>query len=643
MFILSLIPFILTFLFTCVLLNQFIKSTRESFLYAAIIMGILLFLSTELLSVFHSISYSSMLGFWCITTFILGFKFKDKLLTYYKSGQLQSQLIQSKNDFLSLDLKLKILSGVILLIVVVEGFIAVTAFPNNHDAMTYHLPRVMHWIQNSSLEHYPTNILRQLYSNPFSEYIILHLIILAKADRLSNLVQYFSMIGSLAGITLIAKYFHASRSTQIYTALIAVTIPMGVIQASNTQNDYVVTFWIICFIYTILKILKTPLNKINKFTGYSLLAGISLGLSILTKGTAGVFVLPFCFVFFIYWFYKYKLEKVYLLAFIIAIPLLINAPHFYRNYITFEDILMPQEHKESLYRVQSITPGGFTSVLLRNLGLHLPLPDGKLKTALEEKFKDFHTVINHPINSPDTTIGGLYGYPSFGFFKLLLNDHYAANPFHLLLIFISLLFFMNRKFRENNQKLGIYALLLVCSFILFCLLIKWQPFASRLHLPLFVLFSPVCSITLTEIDKTKYSLISYIFLVLLIVYSLPFLFMSQFRPLLGEKSYLFKNKYEQYFANRPTHGNAYLRILNFTYQMRYYNIGIEAWKDGYAILGLDVWKDDYEYPIWVFFRETGEPFRLQHASVTNNSLIYQKSFPQPETIIRLNREKGQIE
>ena len=56
-------------------------------------------------------------------------------------------------------------------IVVMAGLTAIVAPPNTYDSMTYHLPRVMHWIQNQSVAHYPTHIPRQLHFPPGAEFI----------------------------------------------------------------------------------------------------------------------------------------------------------------------------------------------------------------------------------------------------------------------------------------------------------------------------------------------------------------------------------------------------------------------------------------------------------------------------------------
>ena len=124
--------------------------------------------------------------------------------------------------------------------------------PNTPDSMSYHMPRVMHWIQNQNVDFYPTSTTRQLYVSPFSEYVILHLQLIVNGDRLANLVQWFSMFGSLIGVSLIARELGGNTKSQIFSALFCATIPMGILQSTSTQTDYVVSFWIVILVYFLL-------------------------------------------------------------------------------------------------------------------------------------------------------------------------------------------------------------------------------------------------------------------------------------------------------------------------------------------------------------------------------------------------------
>jgi hypothetical protein len=105
--------------------------------------------------------------------------------------------------------------------------VALLAQPNNWDSMTYHLARVAQWASRGSVGAYPTSIPRQLYNPPWAEYAVLHLYLLWGGDHLANLVQWASLLGCLAGASLLASQLGADRRGQMVTAALVATLPMG--------------------------------------------------------------------------------------------------------------------------------------------------------------------------------------------------------------------------------------------------------------------------------------------------------------------------------------------------------------------------------------------------------------------------------
>src|SRR5439155_14043743 len=86
----------------------------------------------------------------------------------------------------------------------------------------------------------------------------------------------------------------AGPRAQALSALFCATIPMGILQATSTQNDYVLAFWLVCLAFTLLAALAEPANPL-----YLIGVGASLGLALLTKGTAYVLVGPPLLIFFL--------------------------------------------------------------------------------------------------------------------------------------------------------------------------------------------------------------------------------------------------------------------------------------------------------------------------------------------------------
>jgi 4-amino-4-deoxy-L-arabinose transferase-like glycosyltransferase len=178
----------------------------------------------------------------------------------------------------------------------------------------------------------------------------MHLQILSGGDRFANFVQWFSMVGSIIGVSLIAKELGASARGQVFSAVFCATIPMGILQGSSTQNDYVVGFWLVCLAYYVLLAVKVKNNQTSL-----LFIGASLGLAILTKSSAYFYACPF-----MVWFGLVKLKrlrwKVWKSFFVLSIIcFLVNVNHYLRNFYLFGSIIDTPDNFAVEYKIEGVT------------------------------------------------------------------------------------------------------------------------------------------------------------------------------------------------------------------------------------------------------------------------------------------------
>ena len=554
-----------------------------------------------MLGVVKSLTLCWLLLFWGGATALL-------VIAYcFTSQQKASKTRGGIRPFLiSLPVFSKFLLAGVAIIVILTGLTALIAPPNNWDSMTYHMSRVMHWIQNQSVSHYPTHILRQLHSNPWSEFAITHFQILTDGDYLANSVQWFSMVGCILGVTLIAEKFGANLCGQLFAAVVLATLPMGVLQASSTQNDYVTSFWLVCFVYYCIMSAQKPSLY------YSLGVGASLGLAILTKGTAYIYAFPF--VFWLGWS-MVKLLRLHIFKhalFVAFIVLLINSGHYARNYELFRNPLGPDAMSptgESTLTNNIFTGSSIVSNIIRNAGLHMGTPVKTFNDAVEKGIQSAHSVIGIDLNDPRTTFMGT----GFQINKHPKHGDYAGNPIHLVLIlFVCVIIIVFWKDRKEPFFRG-YFIALVAAFLLFCVSLKWQPWHSRLHLPLFVLWSPAIAVIMsTAINKW----ISNVIMVILVITSFHWVFKNESRPLIGQNSIFNTRRVDQYF-------NDFIILKRKGIIKSYYDCALIVSSRGCNNIGLHLDGDHWEYPLWVLIKQSSERMpRIEHVAVQNDSKRY---------------------
>jgi hypothetical protein len=137
----------------------------------------------------------------------------------------------------------------ILVLLFVTGLVSP---PNNVDVMQYHMPRVLQWIQNESLAHFPTIYDNQNTRPYFTELLVLNLSVLSGSDYLANIVQLFAAVGTMIAVAGIVSLLGGGRVSQWVAALFTLTLPMSLLQMTTPKDDVMAGFWIAVLLYFVV-------------------------------------------------------------------------------------------------------------------------------------------------------------------------------------------------------------------------------------------------------------------------------------------------------------------------------------------------------------------------------------------------------
>jgi hypothetical protein len=571
------------------------RDWRESALAAAVIWGTLVALSTELLGLFHVIQRQTIGSFWLIA---LGFSlyviYRQRRNISFKVGKprVEGALAWS-------------MLAVVAFYLAITFFIAIVAPPNTNDSMQYHMSRVMHWIVNRSVDFFPTSSDRQLWMPPFAEYAILHFLILAGSDLFANLVQWLAMAGSVIGVSLIASLLGARQKGQIFAALFAVTLPMGVLQSTSTQTDYAAAFWGVCFAFFAISESNRLINESpGRLSTNSILLALAFGLGILTKGTFVVCATPFLFWLLgvLVWKRKWKIA-VGLAVLGLAGLLLLNASLWWKNYRTFDNPLGPATgHLGSTL----FTPGAVFSTGLRNAAMQMAFDKGPANKVLYISTLKIHELLGLDINDPRITLGTYR-------IRQSVHEDFAGNNWHFILSAISVIYtlvvFSLHGFRKWNAGRGagsapassgfsfyipfFYTAAVILGYVLFSALFKWQDTDSRLLLPWFLMVPPLTGWVFDRINRFLRAGLT----ILLTLSSLTVLLSNPSRPLIvtgQNESILLASRTTTRFNNSPEIMNEYISVAVTARDLKCQSIG----------LSLD--SSTPEYLIWAILSPSGQ-------------------------------------
>ncbi len=509
------------------------RSMRASVLCVTVICGAILALMSEGLSLIHALNREGVAIGWAAVLLTLcvvglrGKRFANGIRRLYKGFQ---QL--RKGDWVLIGF-VSLLSAALFLIVLLSP-------PNTSDSMKYHLSRVMHWAQDASLRHYATAFLPQLDQPIWAEETILHLRLLWGDDRFAGFVQFAAMLVSLVGVTLIAARLGAGKLGQWLAAAFAFSVPMGVLQATSTQNDYVVALWLVCTTWLVIEATRDPFNRLN-----SILLGLGVGLGMLTKGTFYPFVVPLGIWFlvaaviwirhahlpFVTWMRRFLLT----LLIVILCIVFLNFGYWFRNILTFNGPLGPAEF------IKNMTAGQFgigplVTGLIKNTMLNFVTPSNQINAAVV-KFLQAKLLPLDP------------GMQSFNMLTGWNHEDLAGNPLHLILVLVAAVILVLKRKKVSTRSIWAYLGVLAGMYIMLAAVVHFDIYGVRYQLPLFILgasfFGAALNVSRTKsqvitgtesITKMSRQSLLWMLVAFLMVAALPWVVFNRTRPLIALKN-----------------------------------------------------------------------------------------------------------
>jgi 4-amino-4-deoxy-L-arabinose transferase-like glycosyltransferase len=409
--------------------------------------------------------------------------------------------------------------------------------------MEHHMPRVLFWVSNHTLRPFPTPDYTQVLLGNAAELITLNSYLLSGSDRFANLVEFFSLAGSAIAVTLIAARFGAHRTGQLLSALFVLTIPELVLESSGSMTTGVVTFFTVTACCFLLKAGAEP-NLLDLIT-----VGLACGLSCLTKGMTFLYLpvlLIGCIAFRPAPVRAWALKRFPLL---VAVILAVNAGQFLRAYQitgTPFDAPFPNGGPRLAFGNGHIKPGAIAANTLRQVTLQMGTPSAKLNTVVESAIRKALHILGENPDDPNA----LWSNLPYEVDRPSRLETQAGNPIHFAIIlacFATLLFL---HLGPKDHRVRDYTLGIIVAFIAYSAFIRWQPWGSRFHMPLFAMAAVLVGCVAERLLRRPWQVLSFCALLLFI--AAPYLLSNSTRSILHTKGFptIFEPRALLYFADQ---------------------------------------------------------------------------------------------
>lgn len=505
----------------------------------------------------------------------------------------------------------------VFLALVVLG-LAIGTVPYNWDSMTYHLSRIAYWAQNATVEHYAVEDVRQLSSPVLAEFVNVQVFILSGyKDQLLNLLQAGSYILNAFLVYEIARKIGCKEKFALLGTLLFMTMPIAFGEALTTQVDQFAAIWFLIFIYYFIDLYESEIIVLSQENVLkSIVMGLCISFGYLAKPSVNIgmaVLLLFLLIKSINRKAKYSvLAKLTLCVLpFVVLPLI---PELIRNYQTFSAFSSPITGKRQL--IGTIAPNYMFINMVKNFAHNIPniyLYDStewiaKIVVILAGIFK---VDINDVSISEDGQQYVMNSIPAYG------HDS-ATNPVVVILAVISFIYCIMH-FKINKSKGRMYTIYVMTTFMIFCALVRWEPFVSRYMLAYLAALCPMIAWQVQEISGKGKNLALRQAVVPIIYFCI-----------ITEAFSLIRYHQEIWHEEASVRPDAYF-YYNKSPKEDYFEVTQWTKDNNYQKVGLCVDSNQFLWPIWSMLGE--RDIQIQYVLVKNNSSRYENFDFIPDCII----------
>ena len=603
------------------LLNKKYENT-VSVIYSTLLWISNIYISILIFSGLHILSYSSVLLLYLLENILLlwiqyknSWKFSISDFIHREANKI-SGLVVGENG--------RVDRVILFIIIWIAGLgvVACLSVPYNYDSIMYHAPRIQQWVQNGSVQYYASHVMRQNASTVLAAYISTYFYILyGFLPGAMSLSQYFGYVAVLYFIIALCRHFNVTYYFKKFAAILWITLPIAFAEAITQQNDLVAAALAVSFVTYIYKIAEGKCN--NKKLNIIVLASY-MGYAFITKPNVCLLMSLFLVIYLCVCLReKYRLTGVLLqVVLAILIIVLISIPQMLENYSLQGTLFNSNVGQKQL--IGTLVPSYVFINWLKNILYNFGFNWGNFSNLgiIQAIVRSVSDVLNVEMNHPAIAENGIdFIFPTVPNYT---SDAALQNTLMIMMLITVVLIII--KWEKISSERRTFAILGIVSFVLFCVILRWETSITRYMIAFFAIMIVGCVIVLDELHQkseiaknAKKAILVCVSLMVVVDIICELVQLYKFHPVLPVKSSLtlYSERYEEYLDVAA--------IINEN-------------ADSVGIIEGEI---SVEYPFWLMIEEG---IQINHVNVENVSAIYEDREYHPDIIISdTNLELDQIE